>query len=375
MRRVGILYGRGCENNLYASNTLVPLLRWRRALRDAGIMLVFSNRIVPRILDCEVILVIDYFDVPDGAVPGGREAGILATLGSNGNKIVYFDNADSCGTTQFELIEHVDRYLKKQVYRDRGLYRRHVYSLRRYCEFYHERFGIDDPENERVRPLPGEHAHKLMVGWHGGMGPYGLSNRILRKANELNYALGLPIKAQAVRDMGEIVFGPRGRVAWPRKRYDIHYRLYIGHALNTIAFARGRAREILAGLGGGYDVRTGAPVGRREYLREMRLSRVVVSPFGYGEICRRDFEAFLCGAALVKPSLDHLETWPDVFRAGETYAPYAWDFADLPAVLEDLLRSGRAKEIAENGRNNYLSTISGTGKTNFIQRFSHLTTF
>ena len=34
-------------------------------------------------------------------------------------------------------------------------------------------------------------------------------------------------------------------------------------------------------------------VSQRRYHREMRRSRICVSPLGYGEICWRDFEAVL----------------------------------------------------------------------------------
>jgi hypothetical protein len=41
---------------------------------------------------------------------------------------------------------------------------------------------------------------------------------------------------------------------------------------------------------------------RPEYIRRLRSSRCVVSPWGYGEACWRDWEAILCGASVVKPA-------------------------------------------------------------------------
>jgi hypothetical protein len=37
----------------------------------------------------------------------------------------------------------------------------------------------------------------------------------------------------------------------------------------------------------------------------------------------------MCGSLLLKPDMSHVETHPDIFRAGETYVPLRWDFADL----------------------------------------------
>jgi len=58
-----------------------------------------------------------------------------------------------------------------------------------------------------------------------------------------------------------------------------------------------------------------------------------LSPFGYGEVCWRDYEAVLSGALLIKPDISHIETAPDIFRAHETYIPVAWDFSDLAEVM------------------------------------------
>jgi spore maturation protein CgeB len=70
-------------------------------------------------------------------------------------------------------------------------------------------------------------------------------------------------------------------------------------------------------------------VGPEEYYREISGSKICVSPFGYGEICWRDFEAILCGSLIIKPNMDHIETTPDIFKAHQTYVPVRWDYSDL----------------------------------------------
>jgi len=74
---------------------------------------------------------------------------------------------------------------------------------------------------------------------------------------------------------------------------------------------------------------SGAAVSYRQYLKEMRRSRIAVSPFGWGEICPRDFEAVGCGCLLIKPNLAHLDTHPNLFIDGETYVALKWDLSDL----------------------------------------------
>ena len=66
-----------------------------------------------------------------------------------------------------------------------------------------------------------------------------------------------------------------------------------------------------------------------EYYQAMYGSKICISPFGYGEICWRDFEAILCGCLVIKPDMSHVETNPDIFRAYQTYVPVRWDYSDL----------------------------------------------
>lgn len=74
---------------------------------------------------------------------------------------------------------------------------------------------------------------------------------------------------------------------------------------------------------------TDASVSDRQYKRELRSSRACFSPFGYGEVCWRDFEAILYGALLIKPDMSHVETAPQFFDPFKTYIPVTWDFADV----------------------------------------------
>jgi spore maturation protein CgeB len=82
---------------------------------------------------------------------------------------------------------------------------------------------------------------------------------------------------------------------------------------------------------------------------------MVLSPFGWGEVCIRDYEAVACGAMLIKPDMSHVHTNPDIFRANETYVPVKWDFSDLADKVDYyMLRPNEAKRIAQAGRQRLL---------------------
>lgn len=70
----------------------------------------------------------------------------------------------------------------------------------------------------------------------------------------------------------------------------------------------------------------------------IRRTKAVLSPWGWGEACLRDYETFHLGAVLIKPSSDHVESHCDVYRAGETYVACRPDFADLPEIMDDVVR-------------------------------------
>ena len=45
-----------------------------------------------------------------------------------------------------------------------------------------------------------------------------------------------------------------------------------------------------------------------KYHKLLEDSKVVISPFGWGELAYRDFEAFYNSCLLLKPNIDHLIT-------------------------------------------------------------------
>lgn len=88
---------------------------------------------------------------------------------------------------------------------------------------------------------------------------------------------------------------------------------------------------------------------RNAYLAELRQSKLCWSPFGYGELCWRDLEAIMTGAVLLKPNMDHLDTTPNLYRAGETYLAVKWDFSDLEYVVQSALSDpDLLKQVAQN---------------------------
>ncbi len=223
---------------------------------------------------------------------------------------------DPCAPTDLRFASaigaDVDLYVKKHVLRDRSAYFRPTVGHTNLTDWYGRREGQSDAALHF--PLPGGLLDKLVVGPSFVTAPYMLP------------------RFQTVSTP------PLGGA----RRFDVHARLGgIGSGdwyqrMRSTAFARVNALQ---------DVRLTptTPVGKREYMRELAQSRICFSPFGYGEVCWRDFEAACAGALLVKPDMSHVETAPDLFVAHETYVPLRWDFEDLPSVIADALANERER--------------------------------
>jgi hypothetical protein len=73
------------------------------------------------------------------------------------------------------------------------------------------------------------------------------------------------------------------------------------------------------------------------------------SPFGYGEVCWRDYEAVIAGSMLLKPDMSHIESSPDIFIPGQTYVPLRWDLSDLEEKAKHYAQNDAERiRIAEN---------------------------
>ncbi len=352
MPRVHILTNGFASPNAVAF--LFPLHVHRRRLEELDLRFRCFTKPTPEVSECDVLIIDSRFYSHRWAHDPEPALDEFAAYAERIGAVLYFDISDSTGWLQPLVLPFVTRYYKSQLLRDRETYLRPVYGNRVYADFYHRSFGVEDDDPVVSTPVARrEDLAKLRVSWNSGLANYSLSGPFvtgLRRRVPVDALLRYPRRATPVRRPRPI---------------PIACRFGISHARETVAFQRRRIRATL-----GERLQTGK-LSRHAYFAEMRLCRAVVSPFGYGEITLKDFEAFLCGALLVKPSMSHLETWPDLFRDGETMVAHRWDISDLEAVLEAVLGDdARRVETAERGQALYRHYIgSEQGYEAFCLRF------
>jgi SAM-dependent methyltransferase len=206
----------------------------------------------------------------------------------------------------------VDVYVKKHVLRDRSRYGQPTLGDTNLSDWCGRRYGLSQ---ESVRfEVPPSLLAKLVVGPTFFMAPY----------------MRADFEARRFPDVSS------------KRRFDLHARLGGGFSDGWYGMMRREAIEACAGLTS-LKVTDRCAVGKLQYLRELTQSQLCFSPFGYGEVSWRDYEAIHAGAVLLKPDMSHIETEPDVFIPHQTYVPLAWDLHDLESAAKRVLDSDRER--------------------------------
>jgi hypothetical protein len=301
----------------------------------------------------DVIFVAHHHTDPNGigGLPFGALKDTLEQLKMQSNMLVWLDTADSTGTCKFEVMPFVDLYFKKQILAERERYYSPLWGGRMFCEYYHANHGIQDPEIEDLhyQRLAPDHLDKIRVSWNVGLADLFTQNKYVTYARPHTYSL------------------PRFEAPSATRRMDVHFR---GSAWSSAAgWQRTKARELLLQRNDLSHPDVGSRVSYDRYIAEIASCRAVVSPFGWGEICSRDFEALAYGATLLKPSMAHLNTYPNWYRESETYIPIDWHFDNFNEVLDGIRdRSKEYLAVAQNAQDLYTSYLVGNrGKMEFAQ--------
>ncbi|MCO5168805.1 MAG: glycosyltransferase [Planctomycetes bacterium] len=261
--------------------------------------------------------------MPSWAEPAGPLIAWCREARAVGPRLVLLDSYAQTSSPHLGALPHVDLYVKRQALRDRGRYRRELPSGYVFTEFLARELGWDLGGWRFGAAAPPGHEGEIVVGWSLG---------VLRRNRRLARLGGAPWALRTVDVNARVGTGQEGE---PQEWYH-RYRALV--------------RDRLQALATRLSVSHSGRLSRRRYLAELLRSRLVVSPFGWGEVCFRDYEAVACGCLLVKPSMSHVETRPDVFVEHETYLPLRWDLADLEEVVRRALEEpARARRIATNG--------------------------
>lgn len=129
---------------------------------------------------------------------------------------------------------------------------------------------------------------------------------------------------------------PMELLASADRKYDMHFAgttNYPGESAPWLDWHRQQCAAAIRKVPGDHFVCEGRSMPRDGYWETLKQSRFVVSPWGLGEACWRDFEAILCGCIVIKPDTTYMETSPTAFYEWGCLRRCSPDFSDLTDVI------------------------------------------
>lgn len=315
-----------------------------------------------KLTDCDLLVVSSR--AYTSAIRSERATGpALLERWSSRTNLAWFDERDSAGNVDTMPFPYVDAYWKQQAYRDRNKYKKPLYQGRLYADFYHHELGITDPSPEPANCLSDNELSKIKVAWNLGLKPTAIQGSL--RAHNIGKVFWQTAYPRSKQFFGEFTSPSSERQTPVTALFNTRYP-------PTIRWQRERILEILRATAPAGSI-VGVKIPRRKYLEALRDSKIVVSAFGWGEVCLREYEAIVAGAAVVMPDMSHIETWPNPYQGGQTYFPVAWTLEDLPTVLETVLRDNDLRlEVAKRGQRVLNALVFPAGRELFAERFKTL---
>ena len=272
---------------------------------------------------------------------------------------IWFDHSDNAGNSFFPALRYFDRYLKRQIFKDHSLYRKEFYRRAFFVDYYIRNYNLERKGLKPIIDIPDpSYDYKIGLSWNFAFSDYRFSSVLTQylykffRVNTLrfyepraNRKLLFSTNYNIHRNRKYIYFQRVQLLKFLRKKYKSNPNISLGH------------------------------VSKKTYLANMRNSKAIFSPFGWGEGCFRDFDVFISGAALIKPNMDHLETWPDIYINNETYIPLSWKIEDWDNQTTEILGDEEyLLKIARNGQDYYKKLWTEEGKKAFCDHFIKMVT-
>lgn len=271
---------------------------------------------------------------------------ILHQLRDKYKNLSIFDDGARTALNFPQALPIVDRYFHGQPFTNQENYKRPVKRGQLYSEYY-AKSGVEDKHNYYSIPVDEELLSKVNLAWNIGAGCYPRRD-LLRK-------IGLVAANIISPRILPLFYTDPGKAPEPNngEKYDVQARFSI-QSTPTIGYQR---KLVLEKIKNDSRVLTGF-ISPGKFKEEIKNTKIVLSPFGWGEVCFRDFEAVLNGSLLLKPDMGHLKTWPDIYHPYETYVPFQWDCEDLVEKIDEYLKNDKKRrKITRNAFHVYMEQL------------------
>ncbi len=260
-------------------------------------------------------------------------------LKKTSTKLVGFDGDDDLTIVFPESLYYYDIYLKRQIFSEKANYLKKYIGKNNLTDYLVSKdlFNLSLLDAKECLPVEKEFLSKINYSWN-----IGIEDKI--------YSL-IPSNLEP-----------------EKKTIDIVCRALSDNKSDWREPFRKPAIEKINLLKNTFTVLASSKrVSNLEYRKELSLSKICVSPYGYGEVCWRDFEAILFGCLLVKPDMSHINTWPNVYIKNQTYVSIERDFSNLEEVCKYYLtKPDERLRITKNAKEVLLESFKSES---FTQKF------
>lgn len=293
-----------------------------------------------------VLLIFRWFVKPDVV-----DLEFMKKVRAKYKRVAFFNGNAGGSIIRPEILPYVDFFYSKALFKDRTLYKKKFYGDEMFSDYYHRKYGVvDEQPLDRQIVEDDTQLDKLRLFWNIGVTDF--PNTKLRQ--RVGVILARLFGPNSMRFLYHRNFWKGAGSTGLEKKYNVHGRLgfpakkSIQHQRNLIVDIIKDNPDFLSGR-----------VEQKQFNKEIKASKIILSPFGWGELCKRDFEAVYMRSLLLKPDMSHLETWPDIFIPGKTYVPFKWDLSDLEEKANYYLNHDKEREeIIDNAFNKYKEQLA-----------------
>ena len=367
MIKINILRGTYSRREFHIKWTYWSLISYfKEEFNDLKIEFKFFTKLNnPKIYDCN-FLFLDSTAFPQikekGKVNNYVDINFLKEINLKNNNLIWFDMRDSAGTTQFEVLPYVRKYVKRQLYKDQNFYKKHLYGGRYYTDFYNKNFGIIDEEEYHYELLNDKYKEKIILGWNLGVFKY--FNWIDFNKYDL-YLENLKFLFN-IKTNRDVLLPMRGYQS-QKKEYEIFFHCNKNMKRNSVRFQRSKLYELLQQNYKNFSENYRISIG--DYYKKIINSKICVASIGWGEGSEREFIATTLGVPFLAPNMDHIDCWPNLYIENKTYISYDLDFKNLKDKIDNLLRDEpMQKELVQNAQEVLRDIRNEKGKNYFIEK-------
>jgi hypothetical protein len=263
-------------------------------------------------------------------------------------KLVYCDNEASIFINN-SLFNLVDIYLKGRLPKNLNTYKKKLYGQREDTDFYNKKYNIVDQNVNYSHIIDNLNYRKIILGWNNGICDYSYFSSF--KKVIFNITNKVFFNYKEYNSNKKKILSARFKQSYNRNTINYHRKIFENLCDNVCETRR---------------------VSRFKYFRELNDSIFSLSPFGWGEICYRDFESFLYSCVLIKPDMEHLITWPNYYIKDVSYLSLPW-ISKENRILEDIIsKREKYEEIARFGYNNYIKYLDNKNELLFKNKFEEI---